>query len=48
MAPKSSSKSEADGPDVYVGLLFASLAALISGCIFLSLELQKYGWKIAP
>ena len=32
-------------PDVYVGLLFVSVAALITGCIFLALELGSYGWQ---
>ncbi len=32
-------------PDVYVGLLFVSVAALIAGCIFLVLELGTYGWQ---
>ncbi|WP_437201465.1 hypothetical protein [Planctomicrobium sp. SH664] len=32
-------------PDVYVGLLFVSVAALLTGIIFLTLELSSYGWK---
>jgi hypothetical protein len=35
-------------PDVYVSLLFVSLAALITGIVMLVFELGKYGWKIAP
>lgn len=35
-------------PDIYVGLLFVSLAALITGIVFLVLELGKYGWNVAP
>jgi hypothetical protein len=35
------------GPDIYVGLLFVSVAALITGCIFLVMELDKYGWAMA-
>ncbi len=31
-------------PDIYVGLLFVSVAALITGCIFLAMELNKYAW----
>lgn len=38
--------SEDPTPDVYVGLLFVSVGALITGCIFLALELSSYGWKI--
>ena len=34
-------------PDIYVGLLFVAVAALIVGCIFLALELNKYGWMAA-
>ena len=34
--------SDAAVPDVYVGLLFVSLASLIAGLIFLVLELAKY------
>lgn len=45
MAPRG---SDAPAPDIYVGLLFVSLAALITGIIFLVLELGKYGGKIAP
>lgn len=46
MAPRKS--EEAPAPDVYVALLFASLASLITGIVLLVLELGKYGWKIAP
>lgn len=46
MAPRSSDNTPA--PDVYVSLLFVSLAALIIGIIMLVLELSKYGWKLAP
>ncbi len=35
-------------PDVYVGLLFVSLAALVAGITFLVLELNAYDWKLAP
>ncbi len=31
-------------PDIYVGLLFVSVAALMAGCIFLALELNAYNW----
>lgn len=46
MAPRGS--QEAPAPDIYVGLLFVSLAALITGIVFLVLELNTYGWKVAP
>jgi hypothetical protein len=45
MSPRSSDSNPA--PDIYVGLLFASLAALVTGIIFLVLELGKYGWAVA-
>ena len=32
-------------PDVYVGLLFVSVAALMTGIIFLALELNEYSWQ---
>jgi len=37
--------SENSAPDVYVGLLFVAVGALITGIIFLVLELNSYGWK---
>lgn len=37
--------SDDAAPDVYVGLLFVSVGALITGCIFLVLELNSYGWQ---
>ena len=43
MSPRSS--SEGPAPDIYVGLLFVSLAALITGIVFLVRELTKYGWS---
>ncbi len=46
MSPRGSDSSPA--PDIYVGLLFVSLSALIIGIIFLVLELNKYGGKLAP
>ena len=45
MSPKNSEKPKAD---IYVGLLFISVAALITGCVFLVLELNKYDWMMAP
>lgn len=35
--------SEDPQPDVYVGLLFVSLAAVITGIVFLVVELNRYG-----
>ena len=32
--------------DVYVGLLFVAAASLLTGCIFLAMELNKYEWKL--
>lgn len=46
MSPRGSDSSPA--PDIYVGLLFVSLAALVTGIIFLVLELGKYGGRLAP
>ena len=46
MSPQSSEK-KSPGPDVYVGLLFVSVAALITGCIFLVMELNRYDWTMA-
>lgn len=42
---RQSSATEDPTPDVYVGLLFVAVAALITGCIFLALELNTYGWQ---
>jgi hypothetical protein len=33
-------------PDVYVGLLFVSISALIAGIILLVLELNEYAWQM--
>jgi len=33
-------------PDIYVGLLFVSTGALITGISFLVSELNNYGWAI--
>ena len=41
------SRQSSDGtpqPDIYVGLLFVAVAALMAGCIFLALELGEYNW----
>lgn len=42
MSPQSSKPT----PDVWVGLLFVSVAALTTGIVFLVLELNKYDWKL--
>ena len=34
--------SEDPQPDIYVGLLFVSLAAVITGIVFLMFELLRY------
>lgn len=33
-------------PDVFVGLLFVSVASLIAGIILLVLELGRYNWQL--
>jgi len=38
---------EPAAPDIYVSLLFVSVSALVIGCIFLVLELQRYDWKFS-
>ena len=50
MSPRSSDPKPAgsSAPDIYVGLLFVAVSALIAGCIFLALELSQYGWQVAP
>jgi hypothetical protein len=45
MSPRAS--SEGPAPDIYVGLLFVSLAALLMAIAFLFFELSKYEWKLA-
>ena len=48
MSPRSSEPRGNPTPDIYVALLFLSVAALATGCIFLALELNSYGWTLAP
>ena len=48
MSPRNSSKGSNPPPDVYVGLLFVSVSALVTGCIFLALALNAYDWKLTP
>lgn len=49
MSPRSSSPRQAKAPpaapDIYVALLFVSVAALITGISLLILELNLYEWK---
>jgi hypothetical protein len=47
MSPRSSKSADAPEPDIYVGLMFVSVAALITGIVFLILELGQYGWTPA-
>ena len=49
MSPRSSKSGSREQPraDIYVGLLFVGVAALIAGIVFLVLELNKYGWASA-
>jgi hypothetical protein len=35
-------------PDIYVSLLFVSVAALMTGCIFLYLALNEFGFQLSP
>ena len=42
----SGTSSQKATPDVYVGLLFVSVASLITGIILLVLELNRYAWQM--
>ncbi len=47
MARKGSeSSSNKAPPDVFVGLLFVSISALIIGIILLVMELSRYNWQM--
>ena len=50
MPPRSSKPQTPGGgspaPDIYVGLLFVAVAALVAGCVFLAMELGKYNWQL--
>jgi hypothetical protein len=37
---------ESSGPNIYVGLLFVSLAALVTGIAFLIMQLAAYNWEM--
>jgi hypothetical protein len=45
MSPRSSDTSPA--PDIYVALLWVSLAALLTGIVFLVMTLNAYQWKLS-
>ena len=45
-AKKSKGAKQSSPPDVYVGLLFVSLASLVTACIFLWIELGKYNYSL--
>lgn len=44
MSPRSSDNAPA--PDIYVSLLWVSLAALITGIVFLVMALSAYNWQM--
>jgi hypothetical protein len=47
MSRRSSDSNAAKAtPDVFVGLLFVSVAALIAGITLLVLELNSYAWQM--
>lgn len=46
MSRRSSDSGSKAPPDVYVGLLFVSVSALIAGIILLVLELGRYNWQM--
>jgi hypothetical protein len=45
-AKKAKPKGPPPDPDIYVGLLFVSVASLLTGCIFLIMELNNYQWTM--
>lgn len=46
MSRRSSDSGAKAPPDIYVGLLFVSVSALIVGIILLVLELGRYNWQM--
>ena len=49
MSPQSSNNpGSGPSPDVFVGLLFVSVASLIAGITLLIFELRDYGFQLAP
>lgn len=47
MSRRSSDSGSKAPPDVYVGLLFVSIASLATGIILLVLELNRYNWQMS-
>ena len=50
MPPRASdrrAKGATAEPNIYVGLLFVSVAAMMTACIFLVMELYRYDWQLA-
>lgn len=47
MSPRNSSSGSDHPLDIYVGLMFVSVAALILGCSFLAMELGQYDWAMS-
>jgi hypothetical protein len=45
-AKKAKARGPAAAPDIYVGLLFVAVAALITGISFLVVELGRYQWTL--
>ena len=45
MSPQGSQPRGSSEPDIYVGLLFVSVAAMIAGIIFLVMELTNYNFE---
>jgi hypothetical protein len=50
MSPRASSSRKSSGPpapaDIYVGLLVVATCSLLTGIIFLWLELNAYEWRL--
>ncbi|MBX3439692.1 MAG: hypothetical protein KF861_19540 [Planctomycetaceae bacterium] len=46
MSPRGSKGGAEPQPDIYVGLLFAAAASLVTGIVFLVLELLKYDFRV--
>lgn len=46
MSRRNSDSSTKAPPDVYVGMMFVSIAALTTGIILLVLELNRYNWQL--
>ncbi len=48
MSPQNSKNANGPGLDVFVSLLFVSVAALVVGISLLAMELKNYGWEMSP